>query len=1374
MTNQLRAAARGTAPVIDRRVRVLDPKPADGAAERARRFSEFATEPNIVLLGNPGAGKTVLFEEAARVAHAQYVKARFFRLLPAAQLADALFIDALDEQRAVSAEENSAADKIVEKLFEREPKQVRISCREQDWLGDTDLAVFATYFRRHGGAIVLRLEPIDRDEQVEILVAKGINSAEAAAFITEAERRGMSRLLQNPRKMLLLRRVTETGVWPDSVLDLFRRATEVQLTEENEDHARSSDGRYTAAELRLPAGGVCAARLISDSQGICLGPNDIGTQYPSYRSLSYLELPLVRATLRRPLFTAAGPSECVDYDHRTSAEFLAAEWIADRVRHNALPIGRVLSLMGADGHPAAELRGLNAWLPLALPEYAGIFIAADPLGVLEYGDAASLQPSMRAALLEALAEVARENPWFLGRNRSPIGIEHLVQPDSIASLCAILETLDSPRDLRTLVLEAFEAAPPQQDAFNTLLRVFTDAKAHWHDRYSALTCLHAFGAPGRSAILAAYPTLIGAPVDVMRLRGRVLALYYGQGLAASDIIALFRDLIAADFETSIGLLWNLADALPLQHIPGIVDAIAAATPAKVGDQVRRSAWDTGSFVNRLMTRVSANALQTLTGPRVLAWIDMRRRLKRMGADDHDDQFIKDIRACAGLPRTVFEAYIDAFVPDKENPGRDLRIFYETVSALAVTEDICDWCIERAQREKDVGKRDFVFGLAAQLCRTGGVRGQDQFERIYADAQGDAALGAVLAPYLVCDLEFWRGEHHESAEERRREREEQNAETREEFRLHREQVRTGQSGLIHFAADIYFDMFYGLDQEATPAGRLAGFIGEDNAEAALDGFRTFARPDHIPPNHDEILRLVAEGRYMVWWRTLAAGVDAMCRAGETAAISEKVASALLLLDLFENLSMRLERGGEDKSISMHETLKRLYPDAANSAYVRAIEFDLERDADHVNGLYAYLEEKMFHASRRENLIPLLARFSNTKPNTLEHLIGAALAEADLHDALREQAAKALSGAALDDAQRQLWLATAYMLQPEALEADVRATLAANRNLIWPLRDFLGYESRTAYGTWPLSPHDLGFLIAELGAIWPSVEHPSGWSGNRNSWDATECLRKMINTLSAIGKPEATHELEALIGDARLAQYRNHLKYALAQHRIVRREAEYDRPDWARAINALANQAPANAADLHALVLDHLHSLTTTIDGNNDDQFKFFWNETPHGATNTHKPEESCRDVLISMLRPRLAPLGLNVEPEGHMSANKRVDIAISRAGLKCVIEVKLAHSPDLWSAVESQLDHLYTRDPDTKGYGILLTLWFGAKSKKPVTKRGSDGWVAPTPAALEAALHPEGGSQARRIGCVVVNVSGERARNEALDELAAIGQDIEGE
>src|SRR5207302_9115023 len=125
------------------------------------------------------------------------------------------------------------------------------------------------------------------------------------------------------------------------------------------------------------------------------------------------------AALSGRVFVAGPASESVDYAHRTTAEYLAAAWLADAVR-SGMPFGRLQALMGIDGHPAPELRGLHAWLAVHLPEYADRLIDTDPYGVLTYGDAGSLAQSSCAHLVRALGELSQADPWFRSGNwRSP-------------------------------------------------------------------------------------------------------------------------------------------------------------------------------------------------------------------------------------------------------------------------------------------------------------------------------------------------------------------------------------------------------------------------------------------------------------------------------------------------------------------------------------------------------------------------------------------------------------------------------------------------------------------------------------------------------------------------------------------------------------------------------------------------------------------------------------------------------------------------------------------------------------------------------------------------------------------------------------------
>jgi len=158
---------------MTRTVRQTNIKPDQPQDAAPRPFSDFVAAPNLVLLGDPGAGKTYVFKEAAKAEGGRFLKARAFLATPARMLTgQALFIDGLDEQRAGRADRDTI-DELVAKLFEVNPAKVRISCRVADWLGESDLAGLQPYFEQHGEMAVLLLQDLSRREQVSVLAAQG-------------------------------------------------------------------------------------------------------------------------------------------------------------------------------------------------------------------------------------------------------------------------------------------------------------------------------------------------------------------------------------------------------------------------------------------------------------------------------------------------------------------------------------------------------------------------------------------------------------------------------------------------------------------------------------------------------------------------------------------------------------------------------------------------------------------------------------------------------------------------------------------------------------------------------------------------------------------------------------------------------------------------------------------------------------------------------------------------------------------------------------------------------------------------------------------------------------------------------------------------
>src|SRR5208282_2668990 len=177
--------------MTDRNVRQISPPPKGGKEQHALPFSTFAQKANIVVLGDPGAGKSHLFRESAAACGGRCLTARAFLNIPAFLPDAVLFIDGLDERRAGRGDAGTV-DTIVHKLFAAAPAKVRISCRVVDWLGESDLAAFQPYFEHSGDAVVLSLERLTPEEQRAVLAAQGMTAAEARAFIQEAEARGLA------------------------------------------------------------------------------------------------------------------------------------------------------------------------------------------------------------------------------------------------------------------------------------------------------------------------------------------------------------------------------------------------------------------------------------------------------------------------------------------------------------------------------------------------------------------------------------------------------------------------------------------------------------------------------------------------------------------------------------------------------------------------------------------------------------------------------------------------------------------------------------------------------------------------------------------------------------------------------------------------------------------------------------------------------------------------------------------------------------------------------------------------------------------------------------------------------------------------------
>jgi predicted NACHT family NTPase len=1320
------------------------------AESEPRPFTDFGHCPYLILLGDPGAGKTHLFRETATAEGARLLKARDFLNTPAERLSgEALFIDGLDEKRAGRGDQNTIDD-LLAKFFAVNPARARISCRAADWLGESDEAALRPFFERSGELPILLLTNLSTNEQVSVLESQSVERGRAKAFLSEAEERGLGDFLENPQNLIMLWRAVQTGSWPSTRKQLFELATGLMLEESGREQARSAAGRFSIAELRPVAGAICAARLISDVAAVGLANQEGTAEIPGYRSMRLFEPERVNAALGRRVFEAAPEAETVDYAHRTTAEYLAASFLAGQIRVG-LPFGRVAALMGVDNHPAPELRGLHAWLAVHLPEHAAQLIDADPYGVLTYGDAASLGTADCSTLVRALGRLSKSNPWFRSGNWEAPSIGGLARTDMVPEFRAVLADEDAGFGVRSVVVDALWLGRPIPEMVPDLAAIMERTASPYAERAHAMLALLRMGDAGKVAVRGSF-TRLGKTDNELHLRAEIIRLLYGDPYGTLDVIMLVNDCLTAEHTLGTGTLWFLADAVPIADIPDVLDGIVRPSDE---DGLDRRSWEAGSMYARLLVRVWRDGHHHLQSERALGWLHKRTAFRGGLGESRARGLREAMRAAPVALDGIAEYFFRALVIDGEE-WLHVNRFREAVLFEISTETLLDKAVIHMEAvEPGSPKQQFLYDAAFSFAyQVEGPRGREKFEELYTRADADPLLAAVREGAIAHRLP---NRYFEGRMSRNIIREDNRDRQRLDFDNAIAQIRSGSHlGWAAHLCQIYFSMYGDVDEESTPRDRLSAFLGESRVEAAIECLRAVPLRDDIP-SFEDVMALVAKRRIFHWWYAIIAGLNERfaIRAEFGNHLSEDQIKGLLVFDLTSPIFEK--RDGTHRRIDhpWKQALLATNPALVSDAYAAVARLRLSRGEQTAEGLREILTEQALEPFRDQITISFLREFPNANEFRLGELLDAVVSSPALHGDFLAIAAHLLSGhQAVDERPRDLWLIAAYFLAPAVYEQAVQNRATERPNLVFDLRDRAGF-ARRGQPQEKLPIPMLEFMARLTGTLFPSAPHPAdGWSGDTNPWDGSEYFRTLIGLLSASPSRAAADALSRLRFDPALESYRADLLHALANQQQNRRAAEYDRPNWTQTIEALSNGAPATVADLHALLLSQLRDLRTRIERENTDIYKRFWNLDSHSKPEKPRPEEACRDDLVTLMRPLFLPLGIIVEPEGHMVGDKRADITVAMPGRKILLELKRDYHSEVWTALEGQLERFYAHDPEAKGFGVYCVFWFGDKRTRKMPNPPKGIALPSTPRETEqmlVSLMPE--AMRARLAVVVIDVSG---------------------
>jgi hypothetical protein len=1007
--------------------------------------------------------------------------------------------------------------------------------------------------------------------------------------------------------------------------------------------------------------------------------------------------------------------------------------------------------MGVDGHPAPELRGLHAWLAVHLPEQADALIEADPYGVLTYGDAASLAPSSCACLVRALDRLSNENPWFRSGNWEAKAIGALARPDMVGEFRAILNNPGSGFGVRSVVVDALMLGTIIPEMVPDLAAALARQASPFAERLHALSALLRYGEAGEAAIKDVFANNLAKTTNDIRLRTEIIRALNGRPYGAADIATLLNDSQTGEEPAGSGMFWNLADAIPETDLPDVLDGIVPAVDDSKGHS--RRGWDAGSFYARALVR-AWRAPGPFDPARALGWL--RKRVSFKGGN-YESRGRGLREAMRETPERLMQLTQHFFrtVPLDGTEWLSLNRFREGLMFELSTDALLDiaWAeLQAATPGSD--RRPFLCEVAFHLSyHANEPHASAVFDQLFALPDTDATLAGICARATVTNLpaRYFEGRTSREDVDIEASREKQ----RQDFDRDSEQIRCGLAiGWLFHIMRFYFARYDELDREGTPRTRVASWFGEERTDAALEGLAASLTRDDLPAFAD-VVATIAEQQHSEWWFVLAAGLDERMAATQGLSnLSDDFLKGMLVFDVA--CPVYEPRDGVEH-VMVHPWRKELIeqrPELVREAYLAIARARLAKGHEFADGLHELLTEPVFESARADTVFELLRDYPNATPFRLDEMLNAAAKLPVLHDRLVALAQTVLAVNALAERQRDLWLATAYVLAPAAFENDVRQRAAAHPAFIFDLRDKSGFADRGQPAQAPPIAM-LEFMTRLAGSLFREASHPPrAWNGNTNGWDAADWVRSLITTVSASSSQAATEALERLRDDNQLASYRPHILHALANQQQRRRDAEYDRPDWTKTIAALSNGAPATVADLHALLVAHLIDLKHRIARTNTDIFKQFWNLDSHAKPDKPRPEEACRDDIVTLMRPSLLPLGITVEPEGHMVADKRADISVAMPSRKVLCELKRDYHAEVWTAIQGQLERFYAHDPDAKGFGVYCVFWFGDKRPQPLPAP-PNGMTRPQSAAemerMLIDLVPP--SMRQRLAAIVIDVSG---------------------
>ncbi|MCK1367057.1 hypothetical protein [Bradyrhizobium sp. 62] len=1137
-------------------------------------------------------------------------------------------------------------------------------------------------------------------------------------MLDHLEKQDLGEFYVNPLTLTLVAEIVTAGQGlPKGRAELFESASKLLTSERNPLHQRSKTAQSSPEVLLESAGAIFTHLLLSGTLGVSDRPWDgLPEGYVQAAELDDIPgAPLVREVIKTRLFQSPDENLYIPF-HRIIAEFLGARWLSRRLS-NGLSERRAFQTLTSNGGIPTAFRGLHAWLAHFCPHLAPRCIKTDPYGVLRYGETDRFSVHQARILLQSLASLAEEDPYFRDEDWGRRAISGLARAELKNEVVKIVTDPARHLHLSMLILEALQRSELAKTIAPQLQSILESPLAIYAERSSAVEALI------ESSSDTDWPTVVeklrvrGATGDA-RLALEIIASTCGTGLSAKQIAEAIIEYERRDEEDE-----DAAEDLYVSGMTyGIVRSVSANLAGSIldemSDRFKSKNWRTNFELTSSINQLIEKAIRSdeLPSPeRAWSWLTLAEAESGYysGRKPAVDEWL--IRNPA-LRRQIQTQVIGSGMSKEGTWIAIMHDLPQASRALAISATDAAEMLTQLGEKSLLSDGDIV--LWADL-----VRSQQSTEGFPPDLGAAANLGVERHSRLAERWDEitappkrnWKQEEEKRRSHQEEEREKRFADHRAEFLPRIAEIEAGNdlASLVSIAR-AYLGMYSDLDRGNTPQERIRIWLGNELTNAALAGFvSALARKDM--PSAQQISETHVEGKYKNIELVLVSGVSEVVRTERSLEkISPTIASAVLA-SFWDSAAFDSKR--VDESVQELLESKVLTSESSTEKFLRSVvEPHIRAGHEHVPGLHRIAQESRFSSLAGSLSIRWLNDYRSANTYVQTSLIRMALARGKQFD-LRTLARQFVSDQDSHEIGTQrLWICVSFLVDFEVSKKVWTEYFLADKTYIWTLQELQAHRRSEENAKSILTIGQRETIVQSFGMAWPVVDRPSSTTGNNNPWDATGFIRFNIRAISSDPTQIAADILERLSSSDIAPSYRDDIKHARAQQLRLRRDSDFHLPSFGEIKNTLADKLPANIDDLKAVLLDRLETVQTYIRSGDTSAWEAYWNK------DTPKDENTCRNRLLDQLRDKV-PAGINFLPEVTMPDATRADIVATYLGYGVPMEIKGQWHPDVWGAASVQLIEKYAHDWRADDRGIYLVLWFGRVAKKNLPKH-PEGLAAP--------------------------------------------------